>query len=773
MFCWSSSLNCTSGTFAPASVPLYNEQNVGFSQSFAALYLTMLPANHGIVLVNTAVSGTGFYGGNWFTSNQGLTAQMLTALNFASSSIGTQLGGTPQFDLFLWHQGEEDAGDNGAGYSAPCWYYLRNDIGPFIDFVRANSPGASPTTPFVVGGLLPYWLSQVSGAHGVEIALYTINATRAYTATADSSIFPNYLPNSIPDGDPGVLSAYNGLVMNFNATQAVVMGQQFFNAYQQAVVLTTPTTAATSDTGCGAPPSPSAVAYTNRAGMNASSNFTANSLSYIVWGQNSSLCVQGVQPVASVQLTLQLCSVGSIAQMWNVTSTGFAVAANSGPSPYYFNSIGACGANHALYEYPVANPSSLSTSALATIVVSYSTYQQITLCGYCVDALISGSVGTALTVQLCNYTASVSSQQFQFAPARLPSPPAAVAYINAAGMNASSNYTANSLSYIVWGQNSSLCVQGVQPVASVQLTLQLCSVGSIAQMWNVTSTGFAVAANSGPTPYYFNSNGACGVNHALYEYPVANLSSLSALSLATIVVGYSTYQQITLCGYCVDALISGSVGTALTIQLCNYTASVSSQQFQFAPAHLPPPPAAVAYINAAGMNASSNYTANSLSYIVWGQNSSLCVQGVQPVASVQLTLQLCSVGSIAQMWNVTSTGFAVAANSGPTPYYFNSNGACGVNHALYEVPVANPSSLSASVLATIVVGYSAYQQITLCGYCVDPLISGSVGTALTVQLCNYTSSISSQQFQFAPAAYAPISTSSSSSSAPFTTSSSF
>merc|ERR1711865_392357 len=48
--------NCK-GTFKPATVPLYNEYNVGFSQTFANLLLPTLPDDHGIILLNTGVGG--------------------------------------------------------------------------------------------------------------------------------------------------------------------------------------------------------------------------------------------------------------------------------------------------------------------------------------------------------------------------------------------------------------------------------------------------------------------------------------------------------------------------------------------------------------------------------------------------------------------------------------------------------------------------------------------------------------------------------------------
>ena len=65
-YCYSDGLlECTARAFSPAKVPLFGETNVGFSQTFANLLLPTLPEDHGIVLLNTGVGGTGFQDGYW------------------------------------------------------------------------------------------------------------------------------------------------------------------------------------------------------------------------------------------------------------------------------------------------------------------------------------------------------------------------------------------------------------------------------------------------------------------------------------------------------------------------------------------------------------------------------------------------------------------------------------------------------------------------------------------------------------------------------------
>ena len=76
----------------------------------------------------------------------------------------------------LWHQGEEDAGDNRNHFQASYCHYLQDDLGKLIDFFREKFNGASPGTPFVDGGMLPYWVDQVNGTDGVMSAIYSLNS---------------------------------------------------------------------------------------------------------------------------------------------------------------------------------------------------------------------------------------------------------------------------------------------------------------------------------------------------------------------------------------------------------------------------------------------------------------------------------------------------------------------------------------------------------------------------------------------------------------------
>ena len=88
--------------------------------------------------------------------------------------------------------------------------------------------------------MLPYWVDAVNGTEGVMSAIYAVNTSRPCTGTANSRIFPDYFPGThTPDGEPGHRSGVTGDVIHFNATQAVMMGYEYWHAYQSAIKLDT------------------------------------------------------------------------------------------------------------------------------------------------------------------------------------------------------------------------------------------------------------------------------------------------------------------------------------------------------------------------------------------------------------------------------------------------------------------------------------------------------------------------------------------------------
>ncbi len=121
-----------------------------------------------------------------------------------------------------------------------CGVYLVDDMTKLVDHFRANFQGASAGTLFIDGGLLPYWVDKENGTADVMEAIYSLNTSRPCTGTADSRIFSDFISGTdTPNGDPRARSGIDGSVIHFNATQAVQMGYEYFDAYKRAVALNT------------------------------------------------------------------------------------------------------------------------------------------------------------------------------------------------------------------------------------------------------------------------------------------------------------------------------------------------------------------------------------------------------------------------------------------------------------------------------------------------------------------------------------------------------
>jgi hypothetical protein len=245
MFCWDGipskrSHGCVPGSFTQASVPIFNELNVGFGLTFANLLLATLHEDHGVLLVNTCEGETGFVTGEWSTlaAQPGpLVSRSVAAVESMVAALPAQLGGLKHtFEALLWHQGEADAGDNQQVpvYHAKYCTYIE-ELSALVDALRSRFPGASADTPFVNGGLLPYWVKHADGTKDVMRATYALNSSRAHTATADSRIFSETLGDgTTPNADCNFRSDFTDLPIHFNATQAVALGHSYWRAYQQA-----------------------------------------------------------------------------------------------------------------------------------------------------------------------------------------------------------------------------------------------------------------------------------------------------------------------------------------------------------------------------------------------------------------------------------------------------------------------------------------------------------------------------------------------------------
>lgn len=165
---------------------------VGFATAFAKLYRQNqgLDSNTGVLLVNTAYGGYGYSNTKWQTT----AAHYLASVAVVNSALANGPGTTRTFKGVLWHQGEVDVT---AAYSAATY---QTNLLAMIDGMRSAITGASSTTPFVAGGMVPEWYAgQANGPaiNAVHVALPSLRTYTGFWAGASNG----YNSNTYPGGN--------------------------------------------------------------------------------------------------------------------------------------------------------------------------------------------------------------------------------------------------------------------------------------------------------------------------------------------------------------------------------------------------------------------------------------------------------------------------------------------------------------------------------------------------------------------------------------------
>lgn len=146
------------GQLIPATSPLQhhdpNPGQMGLDISFAEAALAARP-NATIILIPLADGGTGFSDNRWNPGDD-LYADAVARCNAAMAALPGAV-----FAGFLWHQGEKDVGF--PGYEAA--------LDAMIAGLRTDVTAAGPTTPFILGQLVPGWVSGNAGREAVQAVI--------------------------------------------------------------------------------------------------------------------------------------------------------------------------------------------------------------------------------------------------------------------------------------------------------------------------------------------------------------------------------------------------------------------------------------------------------------------------------------------------------------------------------------------------------------------------------------------------------------------------
>lgn len=161
------------GTIIPASIPLQHRDpepgDMGPDIGFARRWLAMRPGAT-LVMVPSADGGTSLQSGFWQKGG--------TGFEDAVARINAAMAASPDASFlgFLWHQGESDA-----GYAA-----YQTDLDQMIADFRNDVAAAGPSTPFVLGGLLPAWTSGVPDREVIQTTISQTPSRVDHTAIASS-----------------------------------------------------------------------------------------------------------------------------------------------------------------------------------------------------------------------------------------------------------------------------------------------------------------------------------------------------------------------------------------------------------------------------------------------------------------------------------------------------------------------------------------------------------------------------------------------------------
>lgn len=135
----------------PAREPLAHHNakpnRIGFAMTFAKLYKEKyLEEGRKILLIPTGHGGTGFIDNHWNPGDD-LYEDALMRVNYVFDKYPNS-----ELKAILWQQGEKDVNQKSD--------HFRADLDTMIVEIREDIKVADLSTPFFMGGMVPYWVDQ-------------------------------------------------------------------------------------------------------------------------------------------------------------------------------------------------------------------------------------------------------------------------------------------------------------------------------------------------------------------------------------------------------------------------------------------------------------------------------------------------------------------------------------------------------------------------------------------------------------------------------------
>ena len=179
------------------------ENSIGFGLTFGNLYAqNILNADEILILVPCGLGGSGFVNDKW---NKGdpLYNDAIERVNYIRENFENS-----ELTAVLWHQGERDIDTENYG----------DLLSRFITEFRTDS--MSPNIPFILGGMVPYWVDANPKRQDVETIIRDIPDTHLSTAFVNTRQ-PFVIQKEVNNED----------AIHFDAKGQRELGRRYFNEF--------------------------------------------------------------------------------------------------------------------------------------------------------------------------------------------------------------------------------------------------------------------------------------------------------------------------------------------------------------------------------------------------------------------------------------------------------------------------------------------------------------------------------------------------------------
>jgi len=181
---------------------------VGFALTFAKLYQAYIQKKNNILIIPCGMDNTGFNGEGWHRKDF-LYDNAVSRINYVFKKYPNS-----NLKAILWHQGEKDI----------SYKNYQQDLDTFIVQIRRDIIGANKNTPFILGGMVPYWVELKPERKQQQ----NIIKETTHRILATGYVDP-YLPQKIQKPDN------NQDTMHYNADGQRELGKRYFEVYKNMV----------------------------------------------------------------------------------------------------------------------------------------------------------------------------------------------------------------------------------------------------------------------------------------------------------------------------------------------------------------------------------------------------------------------------------------------------------------------------------------------------------------------------------------------------------